>query len=446
MKVPLLDLKAQYQTIKDEIKETMEEVLDSQHFILGPKVEALEDAIASYCGCNYGVGVSSGTDALLIALMVKGIGPGQGVVTVPYTFFSTAGSVYRLGARPFFVDIDPLTYNIDPDGIETFVEVECNFDSSAGALVHKSSGSRIRAIIPVHLYGQCADMDRIMEIARRYNLVVIEDAAQAIGTEYPSTKSGEPRRAGSMGHFGCFSFFPSKNLGGCGDGGMVTTDKEMAEKLKILRAHGSKPKYYHRLVGGNFRLDALQAAVLLVKFKYLDTWTDKRRQNAAYYNSLFQESGLVEKGFIFPPRAVWESGSEMNLSNPESPPAITSAQARRAGAILHPVESRLRRVRKAEFHRASPQLVGHIYNQFVIRAKRRDELRAYLSEHGIGSEIYYPLPLHLQSCFTELGYKAGDFTESEKAAAETLALPIYPELEPVQQEYVVAKVNSFYAN
>ena len=409
MKIPLLDLKAEYQTIKDEIKEAMEEVLDSQHFILGPKVADLEDAIASYCGCKYGIGVSSGTDALLIALMAKGMGPGQGVITVPYTFFSTAGCVFRLGARPFFVDIDPLTYNIDPDGIETFIMVECNFDSSAGALVHKSSGSRIRAIIPVHLYGQCADMDRIMEIARGCNLVVIEDGAQAIGTEYPHTETGKPRRAGSMGHFGCFSFFPSKNLGGFGDGGMVTTrDEEMAEKLKILRTHGSKPKYYHHLVGGNFRLDALQAAVLLVKLKYLDTWTTKRRQKAAYYNSLFQQSGLVHKGFVTPPQAVWENISFGNSSN--------------------------------------PQLVGHVYNQYVIRAKRRDELRAHLGEHGVGSGIYYPLPLHLQACFAELGYRAGDFPESEKAASETLALPIYPELEPGQQEYVVARVNSFYEN
>ena len=415
MKVPLLDLRAQYQTIKDEIREAMEEVLDSQHFILGPKVEALEEAVASYSGCKYGVGVSSGTDALLIALMISGVGPGQGVITVPYTFFSTAGCIYRLGARPFFADIDPLTYNIDPDGIKAFIEVECNFDSGSGALVHKTKGSKIRAIIPVHLYGQCADMERIMEIARRYNLVVIEDGAQAIGTEYPSTKGGEPKRAGSMGHFGCFSFFPSKNLGGFGDGGMVTTsDEEMAEKLKIMRTHGSKPKYYHHLVGGNFRLDALQAAVLLLKLKYLDGWTNKRRQNAAYYSSLFQQSGLIEQGFVTTPQAVWENISLKNLSN-------------------------------SKFEIRNSNLTGHIYNQYVIRAKRRDELRAYLKEHGVGSEIYYPLPLHLQPCFAELGYKAGDFPESEKAAAETLALPIYPELEPAQLEYVVEKINAFYA-
>ena len=414
MKVPLLDLKAQYQTIKDEIKEAMEEVLDSQHFILGPKVEALEEAVASYCSCKYGVGVSSGTDALLIALMAESIGTGQGVVTVPYTFFSTAGCIYRLGARPFFVDIDPLTHNMDPDAIKRFIEAECDFDSSSDVPVHKTSGIRIRAIIPVHLYGQCAPMDRIIEMAGEYNLVVIEDGAQAIGTEYPYAQSGEPMRAGSMGHFGCFSFFPSKNLGGFGDGGMVTTsDEEMAEKLKILRAHGSKPKYYHHLVGGNFRLDALQAAVLLVKLKHLNNWTNKRRQNAEYYKSLFQQSGLVDKGFVTPPQAVWEKISSRNFSNPQ-------------------------------FEIRNSKLVGHIYNQYVIRAKRRDELRAYLNEHGVGTEIYYPLPLHLQPCFAELGYEAGDFPESEKAAAETLALPIYPELEPMQQEYVVEKIHAFY--
>jgi dTDP-4-amino-4,6-dideoxygalactose transaminase len=390
----------------------MEEVLESQHFILGPKLEALEAAVASYCGCKYGVGVSSGTDALLIALMVKGIGPGHGVITVPYTFFSTAGCISRVGARPFFVDVDPLTYNMNPEAVKTLIEDECRLDSETGVLVHRESSIIIRAIIPVHLYGQCAAMDRIMEIAKGYNLVVIEDGAQAIGTEYPSAENEGPLRAGSMGDFGCFSFFPSKNLGGFGDGGMVTTnDAETADRLKVLRVHGSKPKYYHHLVGGNFRLDALQAAVLLVKLKYLDDWTAKRRQNALYYNSLFQQTGLVERGLIIPPRAVWERDSEINQ------------------------QSAIR----------NPQLVPHIYNQYVIRTKRRDELRAYLGEHGIGTEIYYPLPLHLQSCFAELGYKAGDFPESEKAAAETLALPIYPELEPAQQEYVVEMIHAFYA-
>jgi len=427
MKVPLLDLKAQYQSIKDEIKEAMEEVLESQHFILGPKVEELEGAIAAYCGCDHAIGVSSGTDALLIALMVAGIGSGQGVITVPHTFFATAGSIVRVGARPFFVDIDPATYNINSEAIKTFIEAECRFNRGAGLLTHKQSGMSIRAIIPVHLYGQCADMDPILELAREYGLLVIEDAAQAIGAEYPSINNDVALRAGSMCHFGCFSFFPSKNLGGFGDGGMVTTnDAEMADKLKILRVHGSKPKYYHHLAGGNFRLDALQAAVLLVKLKYLDTWTNKRRQNAAYYNSLFQQSDLVEKGFIFTPKAVWEESFKETDLNP--PSEIRNPQFN--AHIPHPTS----------------HICSHIYNQYVIRAKRRDELRAYLSEHGIGTEIYYPLPLHLQSCFAELGYKAGDFPESEKAAAGTLALPIYPELEPAQQEYVVARVNSFYAN
>jgi dTDP-4-amino-4,6-dideoxygalactose transaminase len=408
MKVPLLDLKAQYQTIRDEIKEAMEEVLESQHFILGPKVEALEEAVAPYCGCQCAVGVSSGTDGLLIALMAAGIGYGHGVITTPFTFFATGGSIVRASSRPFFVDIDPATYNVDPVAIKAFVEAECRFESGTGRLVHRETGVSIRAIMPVHLYGQCADMDGILEIANEYDLVVVEDGAQAIGAEYPSIHNEVPLRAGSMGHFGCFSFFPSKNLGGFGDGGMVTTnDVETADRLKILRVHGSKPKYYHHLVGGNFRLDALQAAVLLVKLKYLGGWTAKRRQNAAYYNSFFQQSSLVEKGFIVPPRAIWEENSKETDVN--------------------------------------PQLIGHIYNQYVIRAKERDELRAYLTGENIGTEIYYPLALHQQQCFVELGYKAGDFPESEKAAAETLALPVYPELQSVQQDYVGEKIISFYA-
>ncbi|MEE9120728.1 MAG: DegT/DnrJ/EryC1/StrS family aminotransferase, partial [Syntrophobacteria bacterium] len=362
MKVPLLDLKAQYQTIRDEIKEAVDEVLESQHFILGPKVEALEEAVAPYCGCQYAVGVSSGTDGLLIALMAAGIGYGHGVITTPFTFFATGGSIVRASSRPFFVDIDPVTYNVDPGAIKAFVEAECRFESGAGRLVHRETGVSIRAIMPVHLYGQCADMDGVLEIANEYGLVVVEDGAQAIGAEYPSIHNEVPLRVGSMGHFGCFSFFPSKNLGGFGDGGMVTTnDAATADRLKILRVHGSKPKYYHHLVGGNFRLDALQAAVLLVKLKYLDGWTAKRRQNAAYYNSLFQQYGLVEKAFIVPPRAVWEESSKETEVN--------------------------------------PQLVGHIYNQYVIRAKERDELRVYLTEQNIGTEIYYPLALHQQQCF-----------------------------------------------
>jgi dTDP-4-amino-4,6-dideoxygalactose transaminase len=413
MKVPLLDLKAQYQTIQDEVKEAVDEVLESQHFILGPKVEALEEALAPYCGCQCAVGVSSGTDGLLIALMAARIGSGHGVITTPFTFFATGGSIVRAGSRPFFVDIDPVTYNVDPVAIRAFVEAECSFESGSGRLVHEKTGVSIRAIMPVHLYGQCADMDGILEIANEYGLVVVEDGAQAIGAEYPSSHSEVPMRAGSMGQFGCFSFFPSKNLGGFGDGGMVTTnDTETADKLKILRVHGSKPKYYHHLVGGNFRLDALQAAVLLVKLKYLDGWTAKRRQNAAYYNALFQQSGLVDNGLIAPPQAVWEKKfQEFTTSH-----------------ISHPTS----------------HICSHIYNQYVIRAKKRDELRAYLTEQNIGTEIYYPLALHQQQCFVELGYKAGDFPESEKAAAETMALPVYPELEAEQQDYVVESILTFY--
>ena len=319
MKVPLLDLKAQYVTIRDEIRQAVEEVLESQRFILGPEVEALEDAVAVYCGCEHAVGVSSGTDALLIALMVSKIGYGHGVIATPFTFFATAGSIVRAGARPFFVDIDPVTYNIDPEAIEAFIKVNCSFESGKQGLIHKERGTGIRAIMPVHLYGQCADMDGIMEIANEYHLVVIEDGAQAIGAEYTSEKVGASFQAGSLGHFGCFSFFPSKNLGGIGDGGMVTTnDSTVAEELKVVRVHGSKPKYYHHLVGGNFRLDAIQAAVLRVKLKYLDDWTAKRRQNAAYYDSLFQNSGTVVRDSIIPPRAVWDELSSKRDSNPQS--------------------------------------------------------------------------------------------------------------------------------
>jgi dTDP-4-amino-4,6-dideoxygalactose transaminase len=339
--------------------------------------------------------------------MTAEVGYGHGVITTPFSFFATAGSVVRAGARPFFVDIDPVTYNIDPEAIKTFIETKCRFESGKKGLIYEESGVSIRVIMPVHLYGQCADMDPILKLANKYGLLVIEDGAQAIGAEYPTKNNDTPMRAGSVGHFGCLSFFPSKNLGGFGDGGMVTTnDPEMAAKLKVLRVHGSKPKYYHHLVGGNFRLDAIQAAVLLVKLRYLDKWTAKRRQNACYYDSLFQQSGLVDKGLITPPRAVWEDLNSKSISNPKS--------------------------------------FSHVYNQYVIRAQDRDELKSYLNEQNIGTEIYYPLALHQQECLAELGYRQGDFPESEKAAAETLALPIYPELRPEQQEYVVEKIRSFY--
>jgi len=372
--VPLLDLKAQYARIKDEILPAVHEVLESQYFILGPKVAECEHQIARYCGCAHAVGVSSGTDALLISMMAENIGPGDEVITTPYTFFATVGSIVRLGAKPVFVDIDPVSYNLDVSQIEGRIT------------------PRTKAIMPVHLYGQCAEMDPLLEVAERHGLVVIEDAAQAIGAEYHG------RRAGSMGHYGCFSFFPSKNLGAGGDGGIVTTqDGERAEKLRVLRVHGSKPKYYHSLVGGNFRLDAIQAAIVSAKLPHLDEWSAGRQSNAARYRRLFEQSGLVQ-----------------------------------SGKVRLPVELEGRR---------------HIYNQFVIRVERRDELRAYLKEHRIGTEIYYPVPLHLQECFASLGYGEGDFPHSETAARETLALPlpIYPELSDRQAEYVVDRIARFYA-
>lgn len=394
MKVPLLNLKAQYKTIRNEIMQTLEKFLEEQYFILGPEVDRLEEKVAAYSGSQYGIGVSSGSDALLICLMAEEIGPRNEVITTPYSFFATAGVISRVGAKPVFVDIQPDTYNIDPKLIEEKVT------------------PRTRAIIPVHLYGQCADMDPILEIARRRGLVVIEDAAQSIGAEYIS--DSKTRRAGSLGDYGCFSFFPSKNLGGFGDGGMVVTnDPDRADRLKILRVHGSKPKYYHRVVGGNFRLDAIQAAVLSVKLKYLDTWTVKRQQNAAWYDSALQSSGLVEKGIISPPKPVWKKDfiEYSSVSNPGSQ-ALNSHY--------------------------------HIYNQYVIATPQRDELRKYLSDRGISTEIYYPVPLHLQECFRDLGYKPGSCPVSEEAAKKTLALPIYPELTPEQQEYVVDSIREYF--
>ena len=380
--VPLLDLKAQYATIRVEIREALDRVIDSQHFILGPEVEALEKEIASYSQCEFGIGVSSGTDALLVALMAIGLKPGDEVITTPYSFFATAGAIARLGARPVFVDVDPATYNIDAQGIETAIT------------------DRTRAIIPVHLYGQMADMDPIMDIARRNRLHVLEDAAQAIGAEHKG------KRAGSIGDVGCFSFFPSKNLGGFGDGGMVTTnDSALADQIKLLRNHGYRPKYYNKVVGGNFRLDALQAAVLRVKLKYLDDWTAARQRNAAIYRRLFSSAGLIPTD---------SSTATLTNSQPITVPLETS-------------ESR------------------HIYNQFVIRCARREELMAHLKARDIGVEIYYPVPLHLQECFVDLGYRSGQFPVSERAANESLALPIYPELPEQSLATVVDAIADFYS-
>lgn len=370
MKVPLLDLKAQYDSIRHEIEPVLKEVIESQYFIMGPQVKDCENAVARYCGCAHGIGVSSGTDALLIALMAEEIGPGDEVITTPYTFFATAGSIARLGARPVFVDIDPVTFNINPD------------------LIAAKINEHTKAIMPVHLFGQMAEMDSIMAIAAKRNLIVIEDAAQAIGSEYKG------RRAGSIGHYGCFSFFPSKNLGCFGDGGMVVTNSPArAEKLAILRNHGSKPKYYHKIVGGNFRFDTLQAAVVTTKLRHLDNWTAARQSNAQRYDRLFAESGLVKKGFVTPPQ-----------------------------------------VRTSR----------HIFNQYIIRVPRRDELQSYLKAQEIGTEVYYPVPMHLQECFKYLGHKNGDFPESERAAKETLALPIYPELNDAQAQYIVETITRFH--
>lgn len=379
MEVPLLDLKEQYEDIQEEILLATKEIFDSQRFILGPKVEELEKRIAGYCQCDYAVGVSSGTDALLISLMTEGIGIGDLVVTTPYTFFATVGAVARVGARPVFVDIDKSTYNMDPEGLDL-----------ALSHVDEEEKSRVKAIIPVHLFGQCADMVRILNVAEEHDLSVIEDAAQAIGAEYEFA-DGEIKRAGSMGHYGCFSFYPTKNLGAFGEAGMVTTnDRVVYNNLKTMRNHGDVARYDHSFIGGNFRLDALQAAILLVKLKYLDEWIRKRRENASLYWTLFREEGLE-----------W---------------------------ILLPEEMEKR----------------HVYNQFVIKIRdRRDELKKYLAEKGVGCEVFYPVPLHMQACFEYLGYKSEDFPVSVEAAKKTLGLPIYPELRPEQIYYVVDMIREF---
>ena len=380
MNVPLLDLKAQYQSIKNEMMPVLTEVIESQLFILGQNVEALEQQIAGYCGARYAVGVTSGTDALLLALMALDIKAGDKVVTTPYTFFATAGSICRAGAEPLFVDIHPDTYNIDPMKIRELLK-----------RLPAGERSRIKAIMPVHLYGQCADMMEIMAIAQAYDLHVIEDAAQALGAA--CVLNGQEHKACSMGDFGCISFFPSKNLGCFGDGGMVTTNDEgYAKKLKSLRVHGQAQTYHHQYIGMNARLDALQAAVLLVKLPHLNSWAAGRQKNAALYEKLFAEAGLLE--YIMPP-----------VKRPDR---------------------------------------NHVYNQFVIRAKNRDALKEHLTQSGIGTAIYYPLCLHLQDCFKFLGGKQGDYPEAEKASQETLALPVFPELLPQQIEYVVEQIAIFY--
>lgn len=371
MKVPLLDLQAQYAPLRDEMQEAVRRVMDSQQFILGPDVAALESEIARYTGARHAVACASGSDALLLALMALDIKSGDEVITTPYSFFATASSIARLGARPVFVDIEPATYNLDVSQIEAAIT------------------ERTRSIMPVHLYGQCAAMDALMEVSRRNNLPVIEDAAQAIGA------SDRARQAGAMGAIGCFSFYPSKNLGAAGDAGMMTTDDDaLADRLRSLHVHGSRTKYHHELLGVNSRLDSLQAAILRVKLPHLDNWSDARRANAERYNQLFEDAGLTE---------------EVGL------PSVRAD-------------------------------VRHIFNQYVIRVRnnRRDALVEHLKQNGVGTDIYYPVPLHLQACFAYLGHQEGDFPEAERAARETIALPIYPELTIEQQSYVVEMIREFF--
>jgi len=371
--VPLLDLRPQLKTIENDVKRAVNEVISSTRYIMGSKVEDLETQIAHYVGVKYAIGVSSGTDALLVSLMTLDVGPGDLVITTPFSFFATAGVISRLNATPVFVDIDPGTYNMSPFSLEEWLESET------------AKRNRVKAIIPVHLYGQCADMGPILAVAGRYGIPVIEDAAQAIGARYPL--GSEIKKAGSMGLMGCFSFFPSKNLGAMGDGGMVVTnDANIHEKLKKLRNHGAEPKYYHELIGGNFRLDAIQAAILSVKLPHLDTWHAMRQENAAYYDGKLNSEGVKIPTIAF----------------------------------------------KRECH---------IYNQYVISVlHRRDDLRKFLTENNIGTEIYYPVPFHKQECFKNLGYRPGDFPNSEYAAGHTIALPIYPELTTEMQDYVIQKI------
>ncbi|GAK54271.1 pleiotrophic regulatory protein DegT [Candidatus Moduliflexus flocculans] len=372
MRVPLLDLQAQYATIRDEIRPVVERVIESQQFILGAEVAAFEQEIAAYCGAKYAIGVSSGTDALLLALMAAGIGEGDEVITTPYSFIATATAISRVGAIPVFVDIDPVTYNIDP------------------AMIEDEITNSTKAIIPVHLFGQCANMKPILDLAKQYKILVIEDAAQAIGAEYAGLGGKKPMKAGTMGDFGCFSFFPSKNLGGFGDGGLVTTnDEALATRVKQLRQHGGADKYRNTMIGINGRLDALQAAVLRVKLKHLDSWSAARREHADYYTKAFQKVAGVQT------------------------PATASGNV-------------------------------PIYNQYVLRAEKRDELQAALNQQEIGNAIYYPIPLHLQECYRELKYQEGDFPAAEQAAKEAIALPVYPELTQAQQDYVIETIQAFY--
>ena len=396
MKVPLLNLKLQYEPIKDEIRTAIDDVLESQQFIFGPQLESFEREIAQRVQVDHAIGVSSGTDALLISLMALGIGEGDLVITSPFTFFSTASSISRMGGTPVFVDIDPLTYTLSPAKVK----------ETLSSMTEKER-ERVKALMPVHLYGQCADMDPLLSLARDYSLSIIEDAAQALGTQYAHCDDqGTLTAAGAMGKCGCFSFFPTKNLGGYGEGGMVVTQSsDVAATVRKLRHHGCKSEheqYHYDRIGINGRLDALQAAILRVKLKYLDRWTEKRRANADTYKKLFEAAALV---------APW--GDQCTEEKPIRLPFVRDNNV-------------------------------HVFHQYVIRAHKRDQLKDFLTESGIGCGIYYPIPLHLQPCFHELGYRKGSLPETEKASSEVLALPIFPEITLEQQEAVVATIARFY--
>ena len=387
MKVPLLDLTQQYRSLAAEVMPALQKICESQQFILGPAVTQFEREAADYCGCREAIGVSSGTDALLLALMGLGIGHGDEVLTTPYSFFATAGTIARVGARPVFIDIEADTFNLDPLAVRRWLQSHA--ERRDGRLIDRSTGGRMRALLPVHLYGQCARMRELCEIGREFGLPIIEDAAQAIGAQTP-----EGQCAGSIGEIGCLSFFPTKNLGAFGDAGMCTTqDRELAEHLRVLRVHGGKPKYHHAFIGGNFRIDELQAAVLAIKLKHLEEWSEARRRNARHYAEAFERAGLTARIGL--------------------PTVMPSAR--------------------------------HVWNQYVVRVPQRDALRAHLSAAGVGTEIYSPIPLHLQQCFSYLGHRSGDFPVAEQAAAQSLALPIFPELQPQQLDYVVDRIAAFFS-
>jgi dTDP-4-amino-4,6-dideoxygalactose transaminase len=393
MRVPLLDLSQQYSALAEPIRAEIDEVLSTQKFILGPKVAAFEAATATYCGSPHAVGVSSGTDALLAVFMAMGLGPDDAVITSDYSFFATGGCIARVGAAPVFVDIDPVTYNISPMALERYLKQSCRREHGN---LRTANGQTVRAILPVHLYGLCCEMDAIREVAQRFELEVIEDAAQALGAEYPA--AGGAAKAGTMGAVGTFSFYPSKNLGAAGDAGMIVCrDEAFAKHLRVCREHGMEPRYYHHFVGGNFRLDEIQAAILLVKLPHLDKWSAARRQVADQYRAEFQRLSLIGK-----------------ITLPSEP------------------------------YRAHGLTNHHIYHQYVIRTPRRDALREHLTRKEIGTAIYYPLALHEQECFRYLGYREDEFPEAKRAARETLALPIYPELPDDAVRYVADSIAEFF--